>query len=93
MILNCPLPHIGQCRTSMSRTRASRRAQPLRAGREAAGNPAPRDAAGLLYLGSGCSAPYADPFWPYRSAPFGYPYRHPRFAPHGGFGWGIQIRP
>ncbi|WP_442770902.1 hypothetical protein [Zoogloea ramigera] len=39
------------------------------------------------------SAPYADPFWPYRSYPFGYPYRHPRFAPYGGFGWGIQIRP
>lgn len=39
------------------------------------------------------SVPYADPFWPYRSYPFGYPYRHPRFAPYGGFGWGIQIRP
>jgi len=39
------------------------------------------------------SVPYADPFWPYRSHPFGYPYRHPRFAPYGGFGWGIQISP
>jgi len=39
------------------------------------------------------SVPYADPFWPYRSYPFGYPYPHPRFAPYGGFGWGIQIRP
>lgn len=39
------------------------------------------------------SVPYADPFWPYRSDPFGYPYRHPRLAPYGGFGWGIQIRP
>lgn len=39
------------------------------------------------------SVPYADPFWPYRSYPFGYPYRHPRRAPYGGFGWGIQIRP
>ena len=39
------------------------------------------------------SVPYADPFWPYRSYPFGYPYRNPRFAPYGGFGWGIQIRP
>ena len=39
------------------------------------------------------SVPYADPFWPYRSFPFGYPYRHPHLAPYGGVGWGIQIRP
>lgn len=39
------------------------------------------------------SVPYADPFWPYRRDPFGYPHRPPGFPPHGGFGWGIQIRP